>query len=152
MSKIRVEVVMELSTFGAKDGRLLPGVKVNEVTVEIDKKHCAIHIHSKSVWTKIGSWFEGFFKATIIDSIEPLLQDQLKEDIPWTLNYKMTKHDGYLTPMKRQADFFNITGDFSVYEAPKVTQNDVNFGFNGLTFENEFPIVANNETMPIIMP
>ena len=69
--------------------------------------------------------------------LEPLLVDKLVQEIPIMMNTKLQAKDGYMTPLAPSSLFDKFTIDLAVVEAPRVSQQSLNFAFNGGIFGNE---------------
>ena len=140
MSEVNVGVTVGLQTQKLSNGKTVPGFSVSDVQVSIPSNHLHISIHGNWISTIIKP-FIGLFKGTIVHQIEGVLKKELASEVPKALNGVVGKQKGY------SELYHGMELDWSIPEAPKVTDSDLEFAIKGLFFEKD-----KGEVEPVVKP
>lgn len=102
--------------------------------VNIPKDHLDITIRGNFI-SKIANAFKGLFKGKIVDIIDSQLVNAIQDKLPDALNNLVSDQQGH------SEIYNNMELDWSQPYAPRVTDQNLQFGIKGLFFQRDRPQV-----------
>ena len=150
MNNVNLQLGLKFVTQTLPNGNVVPAVESVDVIVDIDKEDIDIKIWG-NIWSTFASWFEVFFKSTVVDLINEGISASLNTVIPKVINAGLASTNG----ITEIPEVHNWALDWQTVLPAIVTATSFEIGARGIMFDEligetewatDFPTMSYKDT------
>ena len=145
ISQVSMDISISLGSQKLRDGRMVPQVTIPEFKLVLPKDHIDIKIHGNVVVSIVNA-FKNFFIKTMTGTITRLVEKEMKNNLPITINQAIVKTNG-------ETELFNGTMlDWSAPKFPVFSQQKLFVPIKGLFFKKGSKKIEPSILVPGMVP